>query len=231
MARKNLMQQFARFHIWLGWLVGVPILMWTVTGLVMVARPIEQVRGDDLRTSPQPIDTTALIFPNIGEPIREAHLVQQVDGPAWIVTGTKGHSWRYSALDGSPIPPLIREDATRIAIASYAGKGTLSGVSYLSAEDAPMELRGNRAAWQARFSDGTNLYIDDGTGEVIALRTEGWRLYDVMWGLHIMDLQTREDSSHPVLIVFAALSAIGAMFGCILLFRRRKARMKTTLAK
>lgn len=225
MARKKLMQQFARLHIWLGWLVGVPILMWCVTGLFMVARPIEQVRGDNLRTAPLPIDTAALVFPNIGEPIREAHLVQQVDGPSWIITGTMGNSWRYSALDGSAIPPLIREDATRIAMASYSGEATLSGVSYLSAEDAPMELRGNRAAWQARFSDGTNLYIDDGTGEVIALRTDGWRLYDVMWGLHIMDLQTREDSSHPVLILFAALSAVGALFGCILLFRRRKARV------
>ena len=28
-----------RFHVWLGWLVGVPLLLWTVSGLVMVARP------------------------------------------------------------------------------------------------------------------------------------------------------------------------------------------------
>ena len=31
------MQSLAKWHVWLGWLVGVPILMWTVTGLVMVA--------------------------------------------------------------------------------------------------------------------------------------------------------------------------------------------------
>ena len=60
---------------------------------------------------------------------------------------------------------------------------------------------------------------------MLALRTGQWRLYDVMWGLHIMDLQTREDTHHPILVVFAALAAIGAMLGCMLLFRRRKARV------
>jgi len=57
------------------------------------------------------------------------------------------------------------------------------------------------------------------------VRTRWWRAFDIAWGLHIMDLQTREDISHPILILFAILSVIGAMFGCILMFRRRKARM------
>ena len=41
-------------------------------------------------------------------------------------------------------------------------------------------------------------------------------------GLHIMDLQTREDTSHPILIIFAALSVFGALMGTVLLFRRRR---------
>jgi hypothetical protein len=40
-----------------------------------------------------------------------------------------------------------------------------------------------------------------------------------------MDLQTREDTHHPILILFAVLSVIGSLFGCVLLFRRRKSRM------
>lgn len=61
---------------------------------------------------------------------------------------------------------------------------------------------------------------------MLALRTPQWRLYDVMWGLHIMDLQTREDSHHPILLLFAALAAVSALLGCVLLFRRRKARLR-----
>ena len=68
MARQRMMQRFARWHVWLGWLVGFPILMWTVTGLFMVARPIEEVRGDHLRAPPPAVDpndriTTAPVKP------------------------------------------------------------------------------------------------------------------------------------------------------------------------
>ena len=44
-----------RWHMWLGWLVGVPMLFWTVSGLFMVARPIEEVRGTALLRDPAPL--------------------------------------------------------------------------------------------------------------------------------------------------------------------------------
>ena len=61
---------------------------------------------------------------------------------------------------------------------------------------------------------------------MLALRTGGWRLYDFLYGLHVMDPQTHEDAHNPFAIVFAALSVIGALLGCTLLFRRRKARVR-----
>jgi len=220
------MRQFARWHIWLGWLVGVPILMWTATGLFMVARPIEEVRGDHLRAPHAAIDPAGLRFPTtIGEPIHEARLVAQPDGPAWIVTAADGTRWRYSARTGTANPPVVKDEAQRIATAAYAGKAQIEGVTYFP-DGAPVEARSTAAVWQARFADGTHLYIDDATGEVVALRTGQWRLYDTMWGLHIMDLQTRDDTHHPILILFAALATIGALLGCVLLFRRRKARVR-----
>ena len=188
MTWQRTMQRFARWHIWLGWLVGFPILMWTATGLFMVARPIEEVRGDHLRAAHRAVDPAQVRFPaTIGEPIHEAR---------------------------------------RIAQDAYAGEASLEAVRYLPPGEAPNEARSSAAVWQARFADGTHVYIDDATGEVLALRTGQWRLYDVMWGLHIMDLQTRDDTHHPILIGFAALATIGALLGCTLLFRRRKARVK-----
>lgn len=227
MARQRVMQRFARWHIWLGWLVGFPILMWAVTGLVMVARPIEEVRGTHLRAGHAAIDPAEVAFPpRIGEPIREARLVAQPDGPAWIVTAADGRRWRYSARFGTATPPVVEDEARRIADAAYAGAARLEGVRYFPAGEAPNEARASAAVWQARFADGTHVYVDDATGEVLALRTGQWRLYDVMWGLHIMDLQTREDTHHPILIAFAALAVIGATLGCILMFRRRRARVR-----
>src|SRR6187551_3083550 len=153
MARQRLLQRFARWHIWLGWLVGFPILMWTLTGLVMVARPIEEVRGEHLRAPHAALDPAGLRFPTtIGEPIHEARLVAQPDGPAWIVTAADGARWRYSARTGVAAPPVIEAEARRIAGATYSGKAALTGTTYFPAGEAPVEARTAGAAWQARFA-------------------------------------------------------------------------------
>lgn len=221
------MQRFAKWHIWLGWLVGVPLLLWTVSGLVMALKPIEDVRGEALQAEVAPIVTQGLVFP--AEKIGTATsitLAQQVDGPAWIVIEPGGGRYRYSARDGSLIPPVIESEARRIADAAWAGDAALTGITYFPADLSPTDLRAGFDAWQAHYADGTNLYLRADTGEIVATRTGWWRIYDFMWGLHIMDLQTREDTSHPILIVFALLGVLGSLLGCALLFRRRKARVK-----
>lgn len=221
------MQRLARWHIWLGWVVGLPILMWAVTGLWMVARPIEEVRGEHLRGEHALIDPAGIAFPQtIGEPIQEAHLVSQPDGPAWIVTAADGRRWRYSARFGTATPPVVEDEARRIAEGAYAGGAELESATYLPPDLAPTEARSSGAVWQARFADGTRVYIDDATGEVLALRTGQWRLYDFMYGLHIMDPQLHERAHNPFAIGFAMMAVAGAGLGCILLFRRRKARVR-----
>jgi uncharacterized iron-regulated membrane protein len=227
MALARWMRRFAQWHIWLGWIVGLPILMWTVTGLWMVARPIEEVRGEHLRNTHATVDPARVQMPaNIGEPVHEMRLVAQPDGAQWIVTTADGTRLRYSAEYGTATPPVVKDEARRIAEAAYAGTGNFAGVTYLPPGEAPTDARASGAVWQVRFDDGARVYIDDATGEVLALRTGQWRWYDFMYGLHIMDPQAHEDAHNPFTIVLGALAVIGAALGCTLLFRRRKARVK-----
>jgi uncharacterized iron-regulated membrane protein len=218
------MQRFARWHIWLGWVVALPVLMWVITGLVMVARPIEEVRGEALQAKPAGFDGAALVLPKLSGRIEGAQLVQQPDGPVWIVTEQGGGRYRYSAKDGTIVPPVIEEEAQRIALSAYAGEGRLEKVAFIPADSAPIDLRRTVNSWQARFTDGTRLYIDDSTGEVLAFRTKWWRFYDFLYGLHIMDPASREDAHNPLIIVLGLCVLVGAVLGSILLFRRRKAR-------
>ena len=81
------------------------------------------------------------------------------------------------------------------------------------------------AARVVTFADGARVYLDADTGAVLALRTDQWRLFDWMWGLHIMDLNGREDTSHPVLIASAALALLATLLGLVLLpFAARRRR-------
>jgi hypothetical protein len=226
MARKTPMQRFARWHIWLGWLVGVPILMWTVTGLVMVARPIETVRGEHLRVErePQALAIAGGAFGAVEGPIREIHARMQDGRPVAFLTMMDGTVRRRDMATGAAIPPLGAAEARALVAGQIVGGDTARRVTLYQADDVPFDFRREMPVWQVALADGTHVYVGRDSGQIEAVRTRWWRLFDFMWGLHIMDLETREDTSHPILILFAALGAIGALLGCVLMFRRRKAK-------
>lgn len=231
MSRQNAMRLFAKWHIWLGWLVGVPVLMWTVTGLIMVWHPIEYVRGAHLRNDVPAVATDRLVLPRLPREVQSLTLQGFVDGPGWIVVEEDGARYRYSAEDGRLYNPVSESGARAIAEATFAGDAPLAAMTYFPADQNPMDLRAGEAAWQARFSDDTHIYIAAQTGEVLAVRSGWWRTFDFVWGLHIMDLQTRDletqsGFNHITLLVFACLAIFGSLLGCILMFRRRKSRVK-----
>ncbi len=218
-----------RIHVWLGWLVGIPLFFWAVSGLWMAARPIEEVRGEHLKARPIALKMkTQPVFPRTeGMAIQSVKLEQQVSGPVWIVTLADGGQKRASARDGAWLGGVGKAEARKVAESSYAGPAELDAMESFSADAAPLDLRKDRPSWRARFADGTHVYIDADTGTVLALRSGQWRAYDVMWGLHIMDLQTREETSHVLLIIFAAIAATSTVLGLILLpmaSRRRNAK-------
>jgi hypothetical protein len=220
------MLTLAKWHIWLGWLVGVPIVMWLATGLLMVARPIEQVRGEHLRRESPP---AALVLhgSNLAAPeakLAEMRVVMQGNRPVAILTGLDGSVRRVDFASGAALPSLDAAAAQALVAREITGGETVERVTLFPADRTPFDFRRPLAVWQVALADGTNVYVGRDTGAIEAVRTRWWRAFDLAWGLHIMDLSEREDTSHPVLIIFAALSLTGALIGCVLMFRRRKAR-------
>lgn len=224
--RARLMARLAKWHIWLGWVVGVPIVMWLATGLLMVARPIEEVRGNHLRrTVPQP----ALVLPGSNLASADARLaemrVQMQDGRAVaILTGLDGTMRRVDFATGAALAPLDAAAARALVAREIVGGAAAERVTLFPADRTPFDFRRPMAVWQVALADGTNVYVGRDSGAIEAVRTRWWRAFDLAWGLHIMDLSEREDTSHPLLIIFAALSLTGALIGCVLMFRRRRAR-------
>jgi hypothetical protein len=197
-----------RWHVWLGWLVALPFLFWTVSGLVMVAKPIEEVRGENLVLPPKPIRVDGLLVGPLveGRPVRSISLEQRADGPRWKIGFADGE-WRLAdTATGRLLPRLGATDVARELTARYAGTAKVVEVSRIDSNAPPLELRRAMDGWRVRMSDDTHFYIDGGSGEIVAKRTSWWRIYDFMWGLHIMDLQGREDTHNPWVVSFAVLS-------------------------
>jgi uncharacterized iron-regulated membrane protein len=215
----QLRQSLRRWHIWLGWIVGLPFLAWTVSGLVMVARPIETVRGEDLIAEAPALPAGLVpVPPAIGpRPLASLRLEARPDGARWLLKYADGGSRLADAATGRLLPPLAAADAARIVEARYKGKARIAAVDRISAEAPPIDFRRKIAAWRVTMSDGTRFYLDSATGEILARRTRWWRFYDLMWGLHIMDLETREDAHNPLLIGFALVSLLSLLLALVLL--------------
>ena len=225
MARRTLMQKSARWHIWLGWLVGVPLLLWTLSGLVMVARPIEEVRGTSLRLEHRSAPVRVQLGASAGDTlIREGRILDQRGRSVLIATFMDGSIRRIDL--GAPgqtmLPPVDAAEARDAVRHGVKGGDKVISVRLFPAERSPPDFRKPIPAWQVTLANGTHVYVGRDTGEIEAIRTDWWRFYDFMWGLHIMDLETREDTHHPLLIGFAALALASCLLGTVLLFRRRR---------
>lgn len=219
------MQRLARWHIWLGWTVALPLLVWVLSGLIMTLRPIEEVRGTALRIAvPARPVTVALNGSAQGTLIREGRILNQRGRSVLIATYMDGSVNRIelSASGASPLPPVDEAEARRAVAEGVRGGKQVSAAHLHDAAHPPADFRKPVAAWQVTLADGTRVYVGRDTGEIEAVRTPWWRFYDFFWGLHILDPMEREDTSHPLLWLFAVLALGSCGIGTALLFRRRR---------
>ena len=216
-----------RWHIWLGWIVGVPVFLWVLTGLVMVARPIEEVRGTHLLDEAPPVRlASAPVMPRVeGIPLSSLTLEQRAAGPRWVAELSDGTARLADPATGAWLPGISAVGAAQEVQARYRGSASIARIALTDADDPPLDLRRPIPAWQVRMSDGTNFYVDSRTGGIVASRTRFWRVYDWMWGLHIMDLKTREDTHNPLVIGFGIIALVTTLLALVMLpltIRRRR---------
>ncbi|MFZ5618940.1 MAG: PepSY domain-containing protein [Pseudomonadota bacterium] len=236
--------RFRRFiqtlHRWLGLAIGVQIVIWMTSGVVMSLLPIAHVRGETAAALEAPHELVAQnYFPPAGV-ISEVDGAQEVMLKTWlgrevyVVSGAAGNAL-FDADTGERLSPLNEANARRVAESDFAGEGEIAKVSLLN--DPPREFGRPGPVWRADFNDGdkTRLYISPDTGVVLARRNRVWRFYDFFWMLHIMDYKERENFNNPLVRTFAITGLLFALSGLTLVVFRlqsgryaedtRKARM------
>ena len=101
-----------RVHLWSGLLLGIQMLFWMLSGLVMSAFPIELVRGETTAFSAPPVPLEAQTFASPGG------IIAQVDGvtslelrrflgrPAYLTSGQGAARALFDAASGEKLSPL-----------------------------------------------------------------------------------------------------------------------------
>jgi len=212
-------------HKWLGLIVGLQILLWTVSGLVFAWLDHEAVAAErSLRQPPQPVisEDARLLAP-------EGLLDEYGSTEILDITLMPVHeNWVYRVRLADRVELRRAENGASFAIgerlirdlatAHYAGDGELRAVSFHSTPT--IEARGAGAVWQAAFDDPerTSLYFSAEDGRFVAARNESWRLFDFFWMLHTMDYRGRDNFNHPLVILFATGALWLGIAGAILLY-------------
>ena len=187
-----------RIRKWAGLVLSLQILFWFGSGFFMTLFPIDQVRGRHL-VEPQvfslsdsgivPIEIAMTAYDGM---LTGARLVNIAGRPAYILLGDKGPQM-LDARSGAPWDGLASTDVKNVALSAYQGEGKLA--SMMKLDVAPNDYAGALPIWQVKFDDKakTRLYIDPDTAEIRSVRTRLWRVFDLAWKFHIMDV-TGEDN-------------------------------------
>ena len=233
--------RFASFvHKWLALLMAVQILFWFASGLFFAAFPIERVRSEHMKAAapPAPIalaDAAAgLQRISSAAPGERIEVRSLLGRPVALVAPREGRPRLYDLADGRPVSPIPAALAAAIAEADHAGSERAVRVERVTADST--EYRGALPAWRVDFDDGAHrsLYVAQDSGLVTARRSRLWRVYDFLWGLHIMDFRGHEDFNTPLLIGATALGLVVILTGIVLFpvrlgltrwLRRRRARL------
>ena len=65
-----------------------------------------------------------------------------------------------------------------------------------------------------------NVYQEPFSGEIVAIRSAQWRIWDLMWGLHIMDWVDRDNIDNLLLKIFSFIALFTSISGVILFFKK-----------
>ncbi|WP_262690425.1 PepSY domain-containing protein [Kordiimonas aestuarii] len=230
----------SKIHKWVGLLIGIQFVCWTLGGVVMTWIPIQQVRGEHNQSVQAPVLVEAAKLQNLlaglDNPQATSLVARAVGGiPAVEIKGAAGAVAVYALETGEPLTPVNEETALKIAGADFSGIPGMP-VATLIEGNPPNDYRGALPVWQVAMNDaeGTLIYVSPTQARVVARRNDVWRFYDFFWMLHIMDYDTRDNFNNPLVMVAAGTGLLFVLSGFGLLyfrFRRRDFGLKPKLRR
>ena len=215
----------SKIHKWLAIFIGLQVLLWMGTGALMSFLDIEEVRSEHVVSrEPQALSVDAPLPAWVtNEGTLAAVTTRSLDGEAVIeVRLVDGSVSLHNPVTGRKLSPISVETAKSVALRAWTGPRTTIDSARLVDEPVGTEFRGPFPAWQVTYGDkaSTRIYIDASSGAAGAARSDTWRLFDFIWGLHIMDWNQRDRINSWWLLLFGMGGTVIALSGFVLLANR-----------
>ena len=206
-------------HKYLSFFISLQLFLWTISGIYFAFNKIELVRGEQYRlTESFPVNFNEVNFSR--SDVYQIKAIKRLDEIIFVVNASKGTEY-LNAL-GTPVSKLSKSEVFEIVSSS----STLEPIDLeeISESSKGSEFRGRDLPLYKVTSlndkdKKINLYLNVFSGEITAVRSLQWRIWDLMWGFHIMDWQTRDKINNIFLKIFSILALVSSISGILLFFK------------
>ena len=228
MISPRLARRIATIHKWLGLIVFAQLIVWTGTGLFFAAVHLTAVRADYLvhpANHMTPVDMSRVKFTS-AEALKSVAEDRPYEVTLKSLAGQPVYQIRAEIgtflVSGETNERLIVHEplARKIAVATWVADTPIKRIEEL--ETAPRESSVSGNVWAAHFEGegDPTLYISAVDGRTSLPRTDLWRTYDFLYGLHLMDYSEHENFNTPWMLAAAIFALSTVLFGVALLFHR-----------
>ena len=208
------------FHKYLSLIISIQLLLWTVSGIYFAFNKIELVRGEQYLLENQAEDLN-LEEVEITFTAKNLSFIKRLD--MWIIKAETDSGLIYSDLSGKNLEALDEEGAKEVV----KRKTNLRPL-----EAFRIDKQEKRAEYRGRdlplykvttsASDGINVYVDAFSGAVTAIRSDSWRIWDFLWGAHIIDYRERDNINNFLIKILSILALLSSLSGIVLFFKTFK---------
>lgn len=206
-------------HKYLSFFISIQLLLWTISGIYFAFNKIENVRGEQYRLQ-LPSNYS---FKNIEFEIPEvtsAVVKKRLDKT--IVAASTKAGMRYFDEAGDPLKKISFDEAKKIVVKNTLLKPI--AVEEINESKKGSEYRGRQLPIYKVITHNANnkeinAYLNIFSGDIVAIRSAQWRIWDLMWGFHIMDWQERDNIDNMLLKIFSILALISSLSGILLFFK------------
>ena len=208
------------FHKYLSLIISIQLLLWTISGIYFAFNKIELVRGEQyiIKDKPSSIEINNL---NISSNVKNIEIFKRLN--QWVVKAEMDAGFKYQDLLGNEVYELSPNEAIEVVKL----KTTLSPIDVIKINEssARSEFRGRSLPIykiKTNSSDDTNVYVDVMSGKIVAIRSDSWRVWDFLWGAHIIDYRERDNINNILLKIFSILALLSSLSGIALFFNTIK---------
>ena len=224
-----------RLHRYMGVLLGIQFLFWTIGGLYFSWSNMDEIHGD-YDKAPSPKLATMLNYASPSVILDSLHREKAIDSlisfqivsilgqPTYQLVYVQNHKKQVQladALTGKSRSPLSEKEAVEVAKQAFNGQPEVAKITHLMEVDTHHEYRElPLPAYAVSFADArkTTVYVASELGTIQRFRNDKWRIFDFLWMLHTMDFENRDNIGNKFLKAFSIFGLLTILSGFTLFF-------------